>query len=158
MKNFYSVIANSYNFLYREEQEKKLDIIEKFLKINKNTTILDVGCGTGISLERFQNKCKEIIGLDPNKELLKQCKGKTILGKAEKLPFKDKSFDIVISLTSLHHTNLKKSISEIKRVAKKQIVISFLKKSRKLELAKELLKDFKQRESEKDLIFLFFKD
>lgn len=158
MKNFYSIIAKSYNSLYTEEQGKKLDIIEKFLKINKNTTILDVGCGTGISLERFQNKCKKIIGIDPNKELLKQCKGKTILGKAEKLPFKDNSFDIVVSLTSLHHTNLKKSVSEIKRVAKSQIAISFLKKSKKLELAKELLKDFKQIESKKDLIFLLSKD
>ncbi len=151
--NFYSKIAKSYNELHKEEQEQKLRIIKKHLKINKNTTLLDVGCGTGLSQKPFINKCK-CLGIDPNKELLKLNPYPHLKAKAEKLPFKNKSFDIVISVTSLHHCNLKKAIKEIERVAKKQITISFLKKSKKLEQVKQLLKNYKQIEQEKDIIFI----
>ena len=39
-------------------------------------------------------------------------------------------------------------------MAKKQIAISFLKKSKKLEQARQLLKNYKQTEQEKDIIFI----
>src|SRR3989338_6756437 len=74
---YYDVIAKGYNELHSGEQLNKLSIIRNNIKINKNTKILDVGCGTGISsgFDCF------VAGIDPSIGLLRQNKnGKKILG------------------------------------------------------------------------------
>ncbi len=124
---------------------------------NKNLKplLLDIGAGSGISTKPFEKYCT-CYALDPSIELLKKYKGKKVLATAEKIPFKNKTFDIIISVTALHHTNLKQAIKEINRVAKPNsiIAISFLKKSKKLKQIKHLLKHYKQINSDKDIIFI----
>ena len=151
---YYDKIAQGYNGLYKEEQRKKLSIIKKNIKINKYTKILDVGCGTGISSDF---NCY-VVGVDPSIELLRQNANNKILGFAENLPFKDGSFDYVISITSMHNfKNVKKSINEIKRVGKDYFVFSVLKKSKKFGFIQKLIqKSFKVRqvvEEDKDAVF-----
>lgn len=148
---YYNKIAEGYDELYKDEQLHKLQIIKDNIEVKGK--LLDVGCGTGIAYEFFN---VDYTGIDPSEELLKQCKGKSVLGKAEELPFENESFDVVIAVTSLHHCDLDKAVSEIKRVVKKNgvIVISFLKKSEKLSEIKKLLKDFKQIDEGKDIIFI----
>lgn len=150
----YDKIAQGYNELYKEEQRKKLSIIKNNIKINKNTKILDVGCGTGISSDF---NCY-VVGIDPSIELLRQNVNKKILGFAENLPFKNGSFECVISVTSMHNfKNVKESINEIKRVGKDYFVFSVLKKSKKFGFIQKLIqKSFKVRqvvEEDKDAIF-----
>ncbi|MBI2109772.1 class I SAM-dependent methyltransferase [Candidatus Woesearchaeota archaeon] len=150
---YYNSISKGYDELHKEEQLKKVNLILKHLK--PKGLLLDVGAGSGISTKPFEKYCR-CIALDPSIELLKQYKGTKVLGKAESIPFPDKTFDVIISITALHHTNLKKALSEIKRVAKPnaKIAISFLKKSKKLNQMKKLLKNFKQIEEEKDMLFI----
>ncbi len=111
---YYDKIAEGYNQLYEEEQKKKLELIKK--KLHFKGSILDIGAGTGLSAKYFKN----IILLDPSKEMLKKADGKKVVAKAEKLPFRDKMFDAIISVTSLHHTDIRKAVKEIKRVSKNQ--------------------------------------
>jgi len=61
MTTYYDEIASGYEELHREEQEKKVAIVKKELKITENMLLLDVGCGTGVT-SNFP--CK-IIGVDP---------------------------------------------------------------------------------------------
>lgn len=165
---YYNQIAKSYNELHGKEQIEKANIIlEEIKKVlgifftpsqikgGKNLRLLDIGAGTGISTKLFEPYC-DCTALDPSEELLKQYQGKKVIAKAESLPFPDKSFDIIISITALHHANLTKAIKEIQRVAKPNsiIAISFLKKSKKLSEAKTLLNDYKIIEQEKDIIFI----
>ena len=106
--DYYGFIANGYNELHSEEQLNKLLIIKNSIKISKNTKILDVGCGTGIS---SQFDCF-VVGIDPSMSLLKLNKNsKKIIGLAEGLPFKEDSFDYVVSVTSLHNFNNIKKIN-----------------------------------------------
>lgn len=154
----YHTIAKSYNELYKEEQLNKLKIIEKYLKIKKPYKLLDVGCGTGISTNYF--KCKTY-GIDSSKEMIKKGEGNLIYGYAQKLPFKYKFFDIVISITAIHNfKNPEKAIKEILRIKKKkvQIVITLLKRSQKYNKLKYLLNTYfkikKEIDEEKDTIFI----
>lgn len=152
---YYDSIASGYKELHREEQEKKIKKVKELITFKPNSKILDVGCGPGF----FEVKNCEVIGVDPSKELLKQATIKTILGKAELLPFKDGEFDYVVSFTAAQNfEDIPKAIAEIKRVAKKNatIVITFLKNSKKKdELLTNIQKTFKTietHEEEKDLI------
>ena len=151
----YNKIAKSYNELHREEQTKKLEIIKENIKIIP--PLLDIGCGTGISTNYFHVVS---IGIDNSKEMIKQSKeGNLIYGNAKKLPFLDKSFNTVISVTSFHNfKNTEKALLEIKRVSKNNnIAITFLKKSSKLEKFRRLLRKyfkFKEIDCYNDILFV----
>ena len=152
---YYDSIAGSYNELHGEEQLNKLSIIQKTIKTGKKTKILDVGCGTGIS----SGFGFFVVGIDPSLGLLKYNKHLKVLGAAEALPFKDSSFDYVISITSIHNfSDISQSISEMNRVGRKSFAISVLKKSKKVDDVTHLIeRNFKISriiEEEKDIIFI----
>ncbi|MBI2558039.1 methyltransferase domain-containing protein [Candidatus Woesearchaeota archaeon] len=153
--SYYNSIAKGYNELHEEEQLKKLSIIKNNIKTGNNTKILDVGCGTGIS-SRFE--CS-VVGVDPSVNLIKQGSNrKKVIGIAEFLPFKDKSFNYVVSITAMHNfINIKKSIGEMKRVCRRNFVFSVLKKSERFgNIKKNIEKNFrieKSIEEDKDVIF-----
>lgn len=131
---YYDEISKGYNALYEEEQIEKLEKIYEHIKdyIKPNSLLLDVGAGTGISTKFFEKYCK-CVALDPSRGMLDKYNGTKIVGKAEDLPFKDKTFDIVISVTALHHCDIDKAIKEMLRVVKKKgiIAVSLLKQSKK---------------------------
>jgi methionine biosynthesis protein MetW len=97
--------------------------------IEKNTRVLDVGCGDGILMEYLKyNKEIDIRGIEISKDNVQKClsKGLTVIeGDAEKdlLQFPDGSFDFVIlSQTLQAFLNPKIVINELLRVGKKAIV------------------------------------
>ena len=97
--------------------------------IEKNTKILDVGCGDGTLMEFLKNNKKtNIRGIELSKNKVQKCIGKgltVIEGDAEKDlgQFPDESFDFVIlSQTLQAFLNPEKVISELLRVGKKAIV------------------------------------
>ena len=97
--------------------------------IEKNTRVLDVGCGDGILMEYLKyNKEIDIRGIEISKDNVQKClsKGLTVIeGDAEKdlLQFPDRSFDFVIlSQTLQAFLNPEIVIKELLRVGKKAIV------------------------------------
>ncbi|MDP4012273.1 MAG: class I SAM-dependent methyltransferase [Candidatus Nanoarchaeia archaeon] len=154
--NYYNQTAKGYNELHEEEQLKKIRIIEENLEVSGS--LLDIGAGTGISTKPFLKKAT-CFSLDPSEELLKQSPAIKVLGSAENLPFSDSTFDIIISVSAIHHFNLEKAILEIKRVSKSSTKYSFtiLKKANNFENIKNLLKsnfNLREFEDEKDLILI----
>lgn len=154
--DYYNSISKSYNKLHSEEQLNKIRLIKNNLKIKKSDFLLDVGCGTGIFAEEFN--CIKI-GVDPAINLLNQGKNAFyIQACAENLPFKDACFDFVISVTAIHNfKDIRKGLEEIKRVSKKDVALSILKRSSKLDEIKnnikKLFKIIKIIDEDKDLIF-----
>ena len=150
--NYYNDISEGYNELHYLEQMRKVETIIRELKLNGTEKVLDVGCGTAFYANHFG---KNYTGIDPSEGMLKKATAKVILSSAESLPFPDKSFDVVISITAAQNfKDIEKAINEIKRVAKNKIAITILKQSKKLPLVRKLLEDFKEVEEEKDIIFL----
>ena len=97
--------------------------------IEKNTRVLDVGCGDGILMEYLKyNKEIDIRGIEISKDNVQKClsKGLTVIeGDAEKdlLQFPESSFDFVIlSQTLQAFLNPEIVIKELLRVGKKAIV------------------------------------
>jgi len=161
LMNYYDKIAPGYEELHGQEQLKKLNLIAQYINPKLSDTLLDVGCGSGIST-RFW-KCKRF-GIDPSEELIKLARekdkdGDYLIGTAEKLPFPGNSFDFVISITAVHNFNdIGKALNEIKRVAKNKIVLSILKKSQKIGEIKQLISGLftieKEINEEKDIILI----
>lgn len=156
----YNEIAKGYDELHGEEQLKKLGIIKQNIDIKKEDKLLDVGCGTGIS-SNFE--C-DVTGIDPSEELIKLAEKKFpgsqfILADSEKLPFKDQEFDVVVSLTAIHHfKDIENGLKEIKRVGKNKFALTILKKSEKFDEMKTKIKELfdvnKEIDEEKDIIFI----
>ena len=97
--------------------------------IEKNTRVLDVGCGDGTLMEFLKNNKEiDIRGIEISKNNVQKCIGKgltVIEGDAEKdlSQFPNESFDFVIlSQTLQAFLNPEKVISELLRVGKKAIV------------------------------------
>jgi len=107
--------------------KQEFKIIADF--IEKNTRVLDVGCGDGTLMEYLKsNKEIDIRGIEISKDNSQKCVGKgltVIEGDAEKdlSQFPDGSFDFVIlSQTLQAFLNPEIVIQELLRVGKKAIV------------------------------------
>ena len=107
--------------------KQEFKIISDF--IEKNTRVLDVGCGDGTLMEYLKtNKEIDIRGIEISKNNSQKCVGKgltVIEGDAEKdlTQFPDSSFDFVIlSQTLQAFLNPETVIQELLRIGKKAIV------------------------------------
>ena len=116
---------------YRLALEIKL--LLGLLKPQPGQRILDIGCGTGISLEPLLEKGLNLTGLDPSPYML-DIAGRRLgdavdlhRGTAEDLPFEDNAFDSAVFFTSLEFTQRPaKAVEEACRVAKDTVVLCVL--------------------------------
>ena len=107
--------------------EKVAQAMNDHYPLPDNPKILDVGCGKGFLLYDFLKVIPdaEIHGIDISNYAISNCKdeirNKIKLGNATKLPWEDNTFDLVISINTLHclHTyDLFPALQEIERVGK----------------------------------------
>ena len=117
--------------LYSTNKEGFNHWIVKHYNIKKESSILELGCGTGITWKEHINllqDCKEVYFTDLFEGMIEEARSN--IGEhpnihyevvnAEELPYKDERFDIVIANMMLYHIpNLDKALSEIRRVLKK---------------------------------------
>ncbi len=87
-------------------------------------TLLDVGCGRGYYLNQIAQRTQyRLTGCDMM-DHIEGLKADYVSGWVEKLPFADNSFDIVTCTHTVEHIlDLRRAVSELKRVAKKQLII-----------------------------------
>ena len=105
------------------------DLVEDLNK--KNSKILEIGVGTGNLASKFLNSNYDIVGIDQSREMLSVAKEKyprlkVRLGEFLKIPYDNKSFDIIISTYAFHHLNESEkciAIEEMIRVLKDNGVI-----------------------------------
>ena len=91
--------------------------------------VLDIGTGSGLFAEQFAAKGLQVTGLDSRAEMLPVAQkyvpsGVFREGVAEKLPFKDDSFDLVFMGLLLHETdNTLETLKEAYRVVRKRLAV-----------------------------------
>ncbi|MEF8848152.1 MAG: class I SAM-dependent methyltransferase [Candidatus Thermoplasmatota archaeon] len=110
-----------------DQEEKK--IIEK-LTDPTGKKILEIATGTGRFAEYLSKKKGKVTGLDASREMMLQNqKADYVQADALKLPFKDKIFDITVSIRFLHLLKNKEImvfLKEIQRVTKEKIIFETL--------------------------------
>jgi ubiquinone/menaquinone biosynthesis C-methylase UbiE len=98
-----------------------------------DAAILDVGCAKGFLLHDFQNIMPEctVAGVDVSEYALDQAmdsvKPFLQVASAEKLPYPDKSFDLVVCINTVHNlplARLKTALEEIERVSRAHKFVS----------------------------------
>lgn len=105
----------------------------KRYNLTNNSKILDVGCGKGFILFEIKKILPDlkVYGFDISKHALKNAKEEIkqylfLHNAKKKFPFKNKYFDLVISLACLHNLKifeLETSLKEIQRVGKKSYIM-----------------------------------
>jgi demethylmenaquinone methyltransferase/2-methoxy-6-polyprenyl-1,4-benzoquinol methylase len=87
--------------------------------------ILDVGCGTCVLEERFQMKGSQAVGIDITNGMIKLAQQKGLkslsmlgLADAEHLPFREESFDVVLSCYVPKYCDAGRLVKEMGRVLK----------------------------------------
>jgi ubiquinone/menaquinone biosynthesis C-methylase UbiE len=117
----------------KRAQTKVLVQIIGRIGLQKNSKVLDVGCGTGSTLHMLRSLgFRNSIGVDFSKYSVEVCskmfgfrKGKDVfVMDVRKLKFRDRSFDMVFSDGMLEHLpSIEKAVAELCRVSKNYVLL-----------------------------------
>jgi SAM-dependent methyltransferase len=99
-----------------------------FYEVPRGTKVLDVGCNDGTMMKLLKEKREcDVYGVDISELAIEAATEKGLnvqYADAHKLPFKDKSFDVVILSEVLSHVqNPEEVLAEIRRVLKKNGIL-----------------------------------
>jgi len=104
-KSFRRVKFGSPSLEWTKGLQRRMDFIKKYVDF-KNKKILDVGCGIGMFLKQFKNLGADVFGVDLDKEKVEIAKKKfpnVFHSKAEKMPFRKSTFDIICLHEVIEH-------------------------------------------------------
>lgn len=100
---------------------------QAFYQLNSASSVLDVGCGKGFMLHDFAQIIPgiHIAGIDVSEYAIQnamdEVKDSVKIADARKLPYPNHSFDLVISINTIHNLERKElivALKEIQRVSK----------------------------------------
>ena len=116
-----------YEWVMNKHDKDKAKLVKRYMKIGPETRILDVGCAKGFMLYEFQKLMPDLHleGLDISEYALRtaqpEVKSCLHLGNAKELPYEDDSFDLVLSISTIHNLafdECSQSLLEIQRVSR----------------------------------------
>lgn len=100
-----AVALGNPSFVWRFGQDRRLDLIRRYAPL-EGARILDIGCGLGVYVRKFQEFSREAYGIDIDAKRLQQGAATTpglMLGVGEHLPFESGSFDVVVLNEVIEH-------------------------------------------------------
>lgn len=91
-------------------------------RFGQGRDVLEVGCGTGLVLQRLQQFARSARGVDLSPGMLEKAQQRGLdvtLGSATALPFGDNQFDVTCSFKVLAHVaEIEKALAEMARVTR----------------------------------------
>lgn len=107
--------------------------MKEFYHLSETAAILDIGCGKGFMLHDFKELMPDctLAGIDVSayaiENAMPSVKPFLEIASAERLPYPDKTFDLVISVNSIHNLPidlLKTALREVERVCRSSSYIT----------------------------------
>jgi SAM-dependent methyltransferase len=111
------------SYVWRFGQDRRLALIREYAPL-EGRRILDVGCGLGMYVKKMRAFSEEVYGVDVDPEKVAEA-SRTLpnihLAPAEKLPFSDGFFDMVLLHEVIEHVeDDRQAIREAHRVIKRE--------------------------------------
>ena len=130
-KNFWDKNAGRYDRFMRKDAAAYDEMYELIRPIVKAKTVLELATGTGLIAKHIVNAAAHIEATDASAEMIAEAKRDTRSAKLHfsvqdmfRLPYADKSFDVVIVSNALHIVpQPENALQEIKRVLKDEGVL-----------------------------------
>jgi SAM-dependent methyltransferase len=91
--------------------------------VANDARVLDVGCGTGRWLRRYTRKGISPMGLDATEAMLQRIIAgglscPIVMGRAQRLPFPDDTFDLVSDVTAVQHINFIEQVDVLNEMSR----------------------------------------
>ncbi len=125
-KNFWDKNAGRYDRFMRKDRAAYDEMYELIRPVVKGKTVLELATGTGLIAKNIVNAAAHIEATDASAEMIAEAKRDNRSAKLHfsvqdmfRLPYADKSFDVVIVSNALHIVpQPEKALAEIRRVLK----------------------------------------
>lgn len=123
-RRYYDEFSRSYDEerghgYHRMVDELEFQVAEPYAR---DAAVLELGCGTGLILERVAKVAKEAIGIDLSEGMAARARERGLdvrIGSACELPFEDKRFDLTYSFKVLAHVpDVGSAVREAARVTR----------------------------------------
>jgi len=128
-RNIFGGLSASYDSildwmtLYQDRTWKRR-MLQK-LALGEGARILDIGCGTCVLEEKYQLGASQVVGIDITSSMIRLAQRKGLrsvsllgLADAEHLPFREESFDLVVSCYVPKYCDTRRFVEELARVLK----------------------------------------
>jgi len=110
----------------RRRADRRAELFVTFAGVSPGQKVLELGCGTGLFLEKVARSGASITGIDLSEDLLAKARARLAgasnvtleRGNAEDLPYPDRHFDAVYGSSILHHLDLAAALRAVHRVLK----------------------------------------
>lgn len=132
------IIVDWFDAVYRRKGVRYLRAPEAYmvflelLRALPHHSLLDVACGPGVLLEAASRYTRALHGIDISRAAIEQARARRVpaklcLGNAERLPYRDATFDLITCLGSLERMlDASKVLTEIRRVTRPAARCCFL--------------------------------
>ena len=125
-KNFWDKNAGRYDRFMRKDRAAYDEMYELIRPVVRHKTVLELATGTGLIAKHIVNAAAHIEAMDASAEMILEAKRDNQSAKLHfsvqdmfRLPYADKSFDVVIVSNALHIVpQPEKALAEIHRVLK----------------------------------------
>ncbi len=120
--NNFGGMSSEYDVARRGYPPNVYEYLHSLVPVQK-PTVLDLGCGTGISTRELKANGFIVSGVDKDEQMIHVAREhgpevEYVVAPANDLPFEDTTFDIVAAFTAFHWFNNEESLKEIRRVLK----------------------------------------
>jgi ubiquinone/menaquinone biosynthesis C-methylase UbiE len=125
-EEFQKANRDSLDALIERQTDLNEKCIEKIIEDIDGNEVLEVGCGRGYLANLLAGKGFKVTGVDLSIDHIRRNNFNIVYlqGDIEELPFLNNQYDTVVCTHTLEHVqNFEKALAELRRVAKKRLII-----------------------------------